>query len=70
MKKIVKFPFFITSGKLKFFEHKKTHNFLDLNELIIKMYIIWKFEIVFHKLINYNWKQFCVEISYSFKETI
>ena len=40
------------------FELKKSRHFLDIDELILKMYTGLGFEIVFHKLIEENWKNF------------
>ena len=56
----------ILSRKLKIFETKKSHHFLDLNEVILKIYTVWVFEIVFHKIIEENCKKFGVEISSTF----
>ena len=42
-----------------------SHHSAELNELIVKMHTVSGFEIVFHKIIEENWKIFCVEISYS-----
>jgi len=39
-KKNAKFHFFKTRGKLEFYESKKSHHFVDLDELILKMYTI------------------------------
>jgi hypothetical protein len=39
---------------------------VDLDELILKMYIVLGFEIEFNEIIEENWKTFCVKISYSF----
>jgi hypothetical protein len=50
---------------LEFFEPKKSHHFVDLNELILKIYTVLEFEILLHKIIEENWKQYCAEISYS-----
>ena len=58
-----KIRFFKTTGKSKKFEPKKQHNFVDLGELILKMYTVFRLDIVFHKIIEENWKKFCVEIS-------
>ena len=44
--------FLETEGKLKFFEPKISHHFLDLYDLILKMYTFWGFEIIFHKIIG------------------
>jgi hypothetical protein len=46
-----KFRFFKTRGKLKIFEPSKSHHFVDLDELILKMYTVLGFEIVFCKII-------------------
>jgi hypothetical protein len=35
----------------------KSHDFVELEELIIKMYTVWGFEI-FHKIIEENLKKF------------
>ena len=35
----------------------KSHDFVELEELIIKMYTVWGFEI-FHKIIEKTWKNF------------
>jgi hypothetical protein len=42
----------MTRGKLEFFEPKKFHHFVDLDEPIIKMYTVLRFQIVFHKIIE------------------
>jgi hypothetical protein len=34
------------------------------------MYTVLGFEILFHKIIEENWKQFCIEISYSLKKRL
>ena len=34
------------------------HNFVEIDELIFKMYTIWAFDIVFHKIIEGNGKKF------------
>ena len=39
-----------------FLNHNKSHHFVDLDELIRKIYTVLGFE--------ENWKQFCVEINY------
>ena len=62
LKKIVKFRFFLTTGKLKFFKIKMLHYFVDLDELIHKMNTVLGFEKVFHKVIEENWKTICVEL--------
>ncbi len=49
---------------------KKSHHFLGLNELILKMYTVLLAWDVFHKLIKESWKKFCVEISSPIIETI
>ena len=36
------------------FEPKKSQHFVDLHELILKMYTVLGFEIVFHKIIEEN----------------
>ena len=51
---------------MKIFELKIYHHFVELNELILKMHTVLWFKVVFHKIIEENWKNFCVEISYSF----
>ena len=33
-------------------------HYVELDELIFKMYTVWGFEIVFHELIEENWKNF------------
>ncbi len=38
------------------FEPKQSHYFVDLDQLILKMYTVWGFEI-FHKIIEENWKK-------------
>ena len=48
-----KFRFFKTREKLKIFEPSKSHHFVDLDELILKMYTVLRFEI-FHKMIEEN----------------
>ncbi len=40
-----------------------SQTFVELDELIFKMYTAWELEIVFHKIIEENWKKFLVEIS-------
>jgi len=40
------------------FEPKQSHYFVDFDELILKMYTVWGFKIVFHKIIEENWKNF------------
>jgi len=42
----------MTRRKLEFFEPKKLHHFVDLDEPIIKMYTVLRFQIVFHKIIE------------------
>ena len=34
------------------------HYFVEIDELIIKMYTVWGFEIVFHKIIEFPKKKF------------
>jgi hypothetical protein len=58
-----KIRFFKTTGKFKNFEPKKQHQFVDLGKLILKIYTVFRFDIVFHKLIEENLKKICVEIS-------
>ena len=55
-----------TTGKLNIFEPKKSHHFVDLDKLILKMYTVLRFQIVFHKVIEEIWKKIWVQISYSF----
>jgi hypothetical protein len=31
-----------------------SHHFVDLDDLILKMYTVWRFDIVFHKIIEEN----------------
>jgi hypothetical protein len=33
-----------------------SHHFVEVDELISKMYTVWVFEIIFHKIIEENWK--------------
>ena len=54
--------FFKTRGILKKCLLKISHYFVELDELILKMYTVLGFEIVFDKLIEENWKKICVEI--------
>ena len=35
-----------------------SHHYVELDGLIFKMYTIWGFEIVFHKIIEENWNKF------------
>ena len=35
-----------------------SHHFVEFDKLIFKMYTAWGFEIVFHKIIEENWKKF------------
>ncbi len=35
-----------------------SHHFVEFDKLIFKMYTAWGFEIVFHKIIEENWKNF------------
>jgi len=39
------------------FEPKKSHHFVDLYELILKMCTVMRFQIAFHKIIEENWKK-------------
>ncbi len=39
-------------------EPKKSHHFIDLNELILKMYTALMLQIAFHKIIEENGKIF------------
>ena len=48
LQKILMFDIFKT-GILKTFEPKKSHHFVDLNELILKMYTVLRFKIIFLK---------------------
>ena len=58
-KKLLNLDIFKTTGKLKIFEPKKSHHFVDRNEFrILKMYTFLTFQIVFHKIIEENWKTF------------
>jgi hypothetical protein len=34
------------------------HRFVEIDELIFKMYTVWGLEIVFHKIIEENWETF------------
>ena len=54
MKKI---RFFKTREKLKIFEPSKSHHFVDLDELILKMYTVLRFQILFYKIIEENLKK-------------
>ena len=56
--KFVKFDIFITTGKLKKFEPNKSYHFVDLGELILKIYTFFRFQLVFHEIIEENWKIF------------
>jgi hypothetical protein len=38
-----------------------SHHFVEVDELISKMYTVWVFEIIFHKIIEENWKIFVFE---------
>ena len=49
--------FFKTRGILKKCLLKISHYFVELDELILKMYTVLGFEIVFDKLIEENWKK-------------
>ena len=40
----------MTTGKIKMFEPKKSHPFVDLDELIPKMHTGLGFVIIFHKI--------------------
>jgi hypothetical protein len=51
-KKLYNFDIFKTTEKLKKFEPEKSYHSVDLNELILKMYTVLRFEIVFHKIIE------------------
>jgi len=64
------YDFFVTRGKLNNFQLKKSHHFVEHDELILKMYTVLEFAAVFHKLIEENWKQFCVEISTPYFKTV
>ena len=57
-KKLRNFDLFETSGKLKFFEPKLSHHFVNLDEWIFKMYTFGGFEILFHKITLKKWKNF------------
>jgi len=50
--------FFKNTGKPKFFESKRAHNFSDLDELILKTPTVFGFEMVHHKIIEEIWKNF------------
>jgi hypothetical protein len=65
LKKIVKFRFFKTKGKLKMFVTKKSYHFVGLNELILKMYAVLLVCDVFHNLIKESWKKFSDEIKFA-----
>jgi len=52
----------------KHFSSMISHHFVELDELIIKMYSVWRFEIVFHKIIEENRKKIWVEISSPLKK--
>jgi hypothetical protein len=56
--KIFNFFNFSTTGKLKIFDPKKSHHYVDLDELILIMFTILRFQIVLHKIIEENWKKF------------
>ena len=58
MKKIVKFRYFQNYREIKGFEPKKSHLSVELDELILKMYRVWEFEAVFHKIIEENGENF------------
>ena len=34
-----------------------SHHFVDTDELILKICTVWGFEILFHKIIEENWKK-------------
>ena len=53
-KKIVKFRYVQTKGKLKIFKHKNSHSFVDLDELLLKMYTVLRFHIVLIKKTRKN----------------
>jgi len=38
----------------------RSHHFVELDKMIIKMYTVWGFEIVFYKTIEENWKKLIV----------
>jgi len=47
-----------------------SHHSVELDEPILKMYTVLGFEIwVFHKIIEENWKQFCIEIISPYLDT-
>ena len=58
-----KLRFFETRGKFEIFQLKISHHIVELNVLILKMYTVLELEIVSHKLMEENWKKFCVKIS-------
>ena len=35
-----------------------SHHFVEIDELIFKMYTVWGLEIVYHKIIEENWETF------------
>jgi len=39
------------------FEPRKSHCFVDLDELIRKMYTVLRFQLVFNQIIKENWKK-------------
>jgi hypothetical protein len=53
-----KIDIFKTTGKIKIFEPKKSYHFVILDELILKIYTVLRFQIVHHKIIEENWKKF------------
>ena len=52
------YDFFETRGKLRNFYFKISHHFVEFNELVLKMYTVLWFEVVFHKIIKENRKNF------------
>ncbi len=58
MEKLYNFDIFKITGNLKMFEPKKSQHFVDLDNLILKMYTFLRFQIVFHKIIEENFKKF------------
>jgi hypothetical protein len=47
---------FKNTWKSKIFDPKESHHFVDLYELILEMYTVLGFDILFHKIIEENWK--------------
>ena len=42
------------------FEPEKSHHFVDLDKLILKMYTVLRFHIVFYKIVEENRKFFLI----------